>query len=77
MSVEEEENTEATVTKDTTGLDMVTLEIDSLSDGFLDSLDLNRDIPIRFPSTSRPSVNTLPFWSRLALRCAMRCFSTE
>lgn len=47
MSVEEEEeNTEATVTKDTTGLDMVTLEIDSLSDGFLDSLDLNRDIPI-------------------------------
>ena len=46
MSVEEEENTEATVTKDTTGLDMVTLEIDSLSDGFLDSLDLNRNIKI-------------------------------
>ena len=37
----------------------------------------NRDIPIRFPSTSRPSANTLPFWSRLALRCAMRCFLTE
>ena len=42
----EDESTEAEARRDTAGLDMVTLEIDSLSDGFLDSLNLNRDIPI-------------------------------
>ena len=42
----EEETEEPEQHADTSGLDMVTLDIDSLSDSFLDSLDLNRDIPI-------------------------------
>ena len=45
MTVEEEDE-EPEQHADTSGLDMVTLDIDSLSDSFLDSLDLNRDIPI-------------------------------
>ena len=45
MTVEEEDK-EPEQHADTSGLDMVTLDIDSLSDSFLDSLDLNRDIPI-------------------------------
>ena len=45
MTVEEEDE-EPEQHADTSGLDMATLDIDSLSDSFLDSLDLNRDIPI-------------------------------
>ena len=43
MSVEEDNGQEVT---DTSGLDIETVDIDSLSDSYLDSLDLSRDIPI-------------------------------
>lgn len=51
LSVEEEqEEPQITVqTRDTTfvdGIDIETADIDSLSDGYLDSLDLSKDIPI-------------------------------